>query len=137
MATSAQTTYTAPVFQAGRNVGWGSFLWETVSGVPVAGVTTDPIIGWIERVDTIPGAVHPTNAYDITLKNDQGIDVLGGKGADRSSAVAQMITPLVGSAYGEVFVNSKLTLNVSGNTAAGALGTVKFFFRPHKHGTGR
>lgn len=138
MTSSAKTTYTAPLFQPGRNIGVAEIDWMAASGGAILPITTtDPIIGWIERIDTIPGAVHPTDAYDVTLSNEDGVDVAGGELANRSSAVAQMIMPKIGNAYGDVFVNQKLTFAASGNSVTNAVGTVKFYFRPHKQGTGR
>jgi len=56
----------------------------------VSGVLTKPLAGIIDRVTFVPdsGDTQPSNQYDVTLEDEEGIDVLGGQGADLSNAAA-------------------------------------------------
>jgi len=78
----------------------------------VGSVTTNLYSGVLSRIETIPdgGATAPTASYDITLKNDDGVDLLSGLGADRSATATE--TKNFSDGLG-VLVKSKLTLAVS------------------------
>ena len=82
------------------------------------------IFGFIVRVVTNPGATTPTADYDITITDEDGVDVLGGEGADRSASASEQIIPKLGSSYGPCYVNSKLTFNLSNNSENSAVGEV-------------
>jgi hypothetical protein len=60
----------------------------TVSGLSTAGIN-----GTILRVVTNPGATAPTDNYDVTLLDEDGIDVLAGQGADRDTANSEHFCP--------------------------------------------
>lgn len=83
--------------------------------------------GQIYRVVTTPGAggLAPTTLYDVTLLDEDGHDILGGAGANRSATVSEQLdltslAPLVH--YGT------LTLTVAAAGDANA-GTVKIYWR--------
>ena len=103
----------------------------TASGVNIDGI--------VILVEFIPSAtVAPTDNYDITLRNDQGIDILGdsgaagseaydGSGANKDTAVPSQSQPLLNGNYGAVPVMGKLTLDVfNGGAAKG--GTVRIHY---------
>lgn len=103
-----------------------------------ATATTEEINGIVMLVEFIPGAVTPSNSYDITLRNDQGIDILGdsnvagsdnfdGAGANKSNSIASQSQPLLNGNYGAVPVNGVLTLYVY-NPGAAKTGTVRIHF---------
>lgn len=86
------------------------------------------VSGEIERVDFIPSAsAAPAADYDVTLTDEDGIDVLGGQGANRSASAKSTVcpgTPLRdGTTVSTVpmIVDGLLTLNVSnaGDSKAG------------------
>jgi hypothetical protein len=57
--------------------------------------TSMPIFGEIVRVVFVPdgGGTAPTAAYDVILKDANGIDVLAGQGADLSESAASHTCP--------------------------------------------
>ena len=93
--------------------------WTSTNGGAADLATTYAYDGQILDVVTIPGAagVQPTDNYDITITDEDGIDVLGGQGANRSNATSQHILQ---STFGAV-ASDKLTLNVTnaGNAKSG------------------
>lgn len=60
--------------------------WTVSASGGVNGVTA-PISGIIERYMIVPdsGATGPTNLYDMTLVDDDGMDILNGQGANLGS----------------------------------------------------
>lgn len=94
----------------------------------IASKETDKAIhGWITKVTTDPGTTAPTDDYDLTLSDADGVDVMGGALGDRDTSVSEQAMPLVGGAYGPVRVDSVLTLAGSGNSVNDALITVKVY----------
>lgn len=61
-----------------------------------ATITTDPIRGLIHRVVFIPdsGATQPTNLYDVTLKDENEVDVLQAGGANLANNATTSVIPL-------------------------------------------
>ena len=104
-----------------------------------ATATTQEINGIVMMVEFVPSAtVAPTDNYDITLRNDQGIDILGdtgaagsevydGSGANKDTAVPSQSQPLLNGNYGAVPVNGVLTLYVY-NMGAAKGGTVRIHY---------
>ncbi len=82
------------------------------------------IFGFVVLVLTNPGATAPTAEYDLTITDEEGCDILGEEGANRSATVTEQVIPAIGSGFGPRFVNSKLTLNLSNNSVDSANGTV-------------
>ncbi|MCL4822045.1 MAG: hypothetical protein KJ067_23195 [Vicinamibacteria bacterium] len=81
--------------------------------------------GKIEHLTTIPdGAAAPSAAYDVALKDQDGVDVLMGAGANRSATAIEQ----VGAATLGVVANDLLTLEVT-NAGAAKKGTVIVFIR--------
>lgn len=87
-------------------------------------------VGRIERVVTDPDdTAAPTTLYDVALNDEQGIDVLLGRGANRSATVSESIAPghpiTDGTTTGvvPVAVHGALTLAVTnaGDTKAGKI----------------
>jgi len=87
--------------------------------------------GVIVRVQFVPGTGgnQPTNAYDITLLDVGGEDVLAGQGANLSNAAPSSVCPgipmkdAVTTSNVPVSVSSSLTLTVAnaGNTKSGTV----------------
>lgn len=102
-----------------------------VSDAALSALVMDKIAGgYLFRVKTVPGTAAPT-AYGITLKDADGLDILGGVGAARSTSAAEVAVPKQDSAqaiYGPVYVEGQLTFGLSGNTNGSATGTVRFYF---------
>jgi hypothetical protein len=83
-----------------------------------------PINGKLIYVLTDPGATAPTDNYDITLKNQNTLDVMGGNLANRDTANTEYATP----PEAECPVDGHLTLGMSGNTTSSAQVTLKIYY---------
>jgi len=104
-------------------------------------VTSDVIRGEMSRVVFYNGTPAPTNAtYAVTLKDENGLDTLAGRGgtiASNAVTAATQLVPgiLVVDTTGTtnrypVLVNGKLSLAISGvgtNTTAGKQGYVVIY----------
>lgn len=99
------------------------WTWTSTSGGAVSSTTAQRFSGILVGVMTIPDATTaPSNLYDVQLKNDDGMDLLGGSGADRSSTSAEFVKPVFqGVAMGVPINNSKLDLEITnaGNAKVG------------------
>ena len=88
------------------------FSWTSGDGAEdgtASGQTTHAYSGKILGLATDPGSPAPTALYDITVTDEDGMDVLMGGGADRSATVTEYV---LSSSLGAV-ANDKLTINVS------------------------
>lgn len=94
--------------------------------------TTAFVSGEILRVVFVPGTggAQPTNLYDVTLEDTDGVDVLDGCGANRSNAAAVSTAPEIGAAATgqRTAVSSTLELKVS-NAGNAKQGTVVLYHR--------
>lgn len=59
-------------------------------------VTIPQITGEILRVVTNPGSTAPSDNYDITLNDEDGLDSLAGGGGNRDTANTEHFAPFVG-----------------------------------------
>lgn len=91
--------------------------------------TTSHLRGHIFMIATVPGSPAPTDNYDITLTDADGVDVTGGEGANRDTTAPEQITPKMGGLYGPRYVPTTLTLTLSGNSVNSATGSVKVYIR--------
>jgi len=103
--------------------------WTSSSGGAFTDATTVKIDGVVIAVLTDPDATAaPTASYDITLKNSNGLDIMGGKLEDRSDTATEMEKPYnATSGYGSCPVDGPLTLAIAsmGNSKAGV---IKIYF---------
>lgn len=88
------------------------------------------VSGYITRVVIIPsGSAAPTTLYDLTMTDEDGVDVLAGRGANMSATATLSMCPGTPINDGTtasvvpVVVDSILTLNVAnaGNAKAGTV----------------
>lgn len=79
--------------------------------------TTQRYTGHIVVVQIVPGATTPSDQFDVTLVNGDGVDVLYGDGADCGNAATTVIMP------NAPLVADTLTLGVTnaGNAKNGAV----------------
>ena len=106
-----------------KTSGTGTFTANTV--------INKPINGRIICVDTIPGSTAPTNAYDIDLKNADGIEVMEGYLHDRSDTNPERAYPLKGVTEKvpiEPPVNDCLDLTITNNSVNDADGYINVYF---------
>jgi hypothetical protein len=103
------------------------FVWvpdTTTSAVTAAttGNGTGEVVGKIMRFTTKPasGAAAPTDNYDVTIVDENGVDVLAGLGADRDTANTESKDDDDGLLF--VFANSlDLTVSAAGTTGGGTV----------------
>lgn len=115
-----------------RTVKSVTFSWVSDATGDSAG-TSLKLSGQILRVVFKPSATaQPTNAYDITISDEDGLDILATLGGDLSNTTATQVLPCVtnGTAgnSGAIAFDSTLTIAVSnaGDTKAG---TVVIYYR--------
>lgn len=116
-----------------RSVKSLSLAWTCSAGGAVSGIQSPAVDGELLGVVFTPGAggVQPTNAYDVTLLDGDGFDVLAGLGANLSNATASRVVPLVGDG---VTTNQRAALSASlelrvANAGATKSGTVTLYYR--------
>ena len=107
------------------------------SGDMTEGGTTGKAIftahGYLTNIQYIPGATDPTDEYDVTLLDSDGIDVLRGQGLNQQNAAGQTYDTKYRSNVLNVdggylwFMNENLTLTVD-NAGNLGTGTVKIKF---------
>lgn len=88
------------------------FSWTSGDGAEdgtASGQTTHAYSGKILGLATDPGSPAPTDNYDITVTDEDGMDVLMGGGADRDTANTEYV---LSASLGAV-ANDKLTINVA------------------------
>lgn len=81
---------------------------------------------------TVPGGRAPSSNYDITITDENGIDLMGGKMENRHTSNAEAAMPL----YFSRPVYGSLTLNLSGNSVDRATGAVILQFSKYPVTTG-
>ncbi len=96
--------------------------------------TIYPIDGMVMLIETNPGTAAPTDNYDITLRNTNGIDICGDSGAagseaedgacaNRDTTVSEETLVLLNGNYGMITVYGVLTLDIlnAGNDKDGVV----------------
>lgn len=104
------------------------WVGDSVDGSVPAKVVRE-FSGVVLRVVTDPGSVAPTTLYDITLTDSNGIDVLGGAGANRSATLSEQCFPTVATVPWECPIAGPLTLNITNNSVISATGSVVIYIR--------
>lgn len=82
----------------------------------------------LHSVVTDPGSPAPQDNYDITIEDADGIDILGGAGANRDTANTERALPLYGSVAAPAPLDGALTVKISGNNIPGAKGKIVLVF---------
>ncbi len=120
MPTAQEVTLTETTHTSVKRVYWD---WLCTDAGVVLSATTKTYDGLLERAVFIPdnpggGGTQPTNAYDITITDADGVDVLAGLGADTTNNATVVKTHANGLT---AVAGSILTLNVSnaGNAKGG------------------
>jgi hypothetical protein len=92
---------TVPVRAAGTvvltadNLGGGlvqyTFAWTSTAGGAVSANAQALVRGRLVEIEIIPasGGTQPTDLYDMTLVDENGVDLLNGRGANRSNATSE------------------------------------------------
>lgn len=106
---------------------------SAADGTLSAAVTA--IQGTIERIVFLPASdtgETPFNLYDVTLIDRDGIDVLGGKGANLSNTAASSVLVTDATPVLPIATIGPLTLNITHADSGGAgvhSGTIRIFLR--------
>jgi len=127
-------SYAAEDFEQ-KTESWGSLhcmviSWTSAAGGTFTSVPTEKINGLVYYVLTDPDdEAAPSDNYDITLKNSNGYDIMGGKLANRDEATTEVIQPYdsTSGSYLAFPVDGALTLAISdmGNSTSGV---IKIYF---------
>lgn len=125
-AGTATVTKTIPIVGVSRF----SIAWTATAG---GGVSANPFTvpaGELLEAKFVPGTggTQPSDLYDITLVDTDGVDVLAGNGGNLSNAAAALRVPLIGDGSGKthrVFLDGTQQLDlVVANAGASKTGTV-------------
>ena len=99
--------------------------WTTDSSGDLTATDTGYAIeGFLMLVETDPsGTAAPTADYDITLKDANGLDVMGGALSDRSATATEATMPLLNGNYTMLPIPSTLSMDVTsaGNSKSGVI----------------
>ena len=97
------------------------FAWTSASDGSAEGTTVHAYNGKCELLTTVPAAAGdaPSDDYDVSITDENGVDVLGSGGANRDTANTEQV---LGTSLGAV-ASSKLTLNIAnaGDSKAGVV----------------
>lgn len=78
---------------------------------------------------TNPGATAPTAAYDITLEDAEGVDVMGGALTDRSATLSEQSMPLISGSPVPRLVSGTLTFKLANNSVNSATGVCNVYMQ--------
>lgn len=79
--------------------------------------------------DTSTAGVYMTPSYDITVTNEQGVDIFGGALADLDSSLSEARIPLYTTGvYYTPIVNDNLTITLTNNSGVSAKGKLILFW---------
>lgn len=93
-------------------------------------VVTEAIEGRLLKLVTNPGAVQPTDNYDLTIEDQHGHDVLEGVGANRDTLNTEEV-PIVYTGtviHPCVDETDTLTLKITGNAVNSAAVVIDVYF---------
>jgi hypothetical protein len=84
---------------------------------------------YLYKVIVKPGTTNPTAAWDFTIVDGDGLDILGGTGTDMSASAVAMIAPkLNSSTYFAQPIIGPVTLTITNNSVHSAGITIKAIF---------
>ena len=85
--------------------------------------------GCIAKVNTNPGSTAPTDNYDITLTDDDGVDLMGGELANRDTATSEVAVPKIDTVFGCNIATESFIMNITGQSVSAATGTVSVYIK--------
>lgn len=109
-----------------------TFNWtaDAADGSVPNAVSTENVNGFVFQVAAIPGnASNPTDQYDITLEDGDGVDIMASALINNGSDTTKVASPVINGTTMQRFVDGKLTLKVSGNSVNEASGTLKVYYK--------
>lgn len=89
---------------------------------------TSQIVGWyISEVRTYPGSKAPQNAWDITIKDTDGYDLMGGTLADRAQTAERALPLWTTATYASVPIYGTLAVAITGTNVTVSTPIIKLF----------
>lgn len=121
---------TATVTDAGAGLTKYSIAWLSSSGGAVTENTFSVKAGELVQVEFVPdsGGTQPTDAYDMTLLNAVGTDLLSGGGANLSNATRTQVVPVISTYFRRTLEAGLLTPTIS-NAGSAKGGTIILLVR--------
>ena len=116
--------------QSKDNLSVASFAWTTNTYGSTTVTSAQSINGYILMIETVPSSTTPpTNAYDVSVTNSNGFEVIGdGDLQDRSLSATEVVMPILNSDV-VLFPNlGPLTIAI-GNTGPEQEGVVNVYYR--------
>ena len=102
--------------------------WTTdSSGDLTATETGYAIEGYLMLVETDPSGTAVPTSYAVTLTDSNGVDVMGGALAGRSTTATEMSMPKLNGNYTMLPIPGKLTMDVTG-AGASKSGVIRIYF---------
>lgn len=102
-------------------------MWTADESGVVPSEALPEIDGYVTLVEVVPGVPAPSANYDITIKDPEGIDIMGGVLLDLPADEGRQAAPNVSGKKGDRVVSGQLTFELTGNTNAGAKGKCIIF----------
>jgi len=129
MLFAADSSVTQELYRIG-NLYRLELSWTANATGSVEGISTKQINGTIYGVETDPGTTAPTNSYDITLKDQYGLDIMGGALEDRSAEGTQFIQPYNATqgTYISMPNHGALDFSLSNNVVDSATGKTVIYY---------
>lgn len=120
--------------QEHRTVKKLSLTWTSDADGDVSGNASSVFSGEILKVTFVPGSGgdQPSDLYDVTLDDEEGVDLLQGLGANLSNSTTTSVVPLDGdgTAADSVHVaNDGPVTPVVSNAGDTKKGTIHIFYR--------
>ena len=116
--------------QSKNNLSVASFAWTTSVTGSYTITSEQPVNGYILMIETVPDATAVPNAnYDVSVKNADGLEIVGGTNLfNRSATATEAVMPLLNSEIVEMPNLGKLTVSVvDGGT--GGQGIIRVYYR--------
>lgn len=107
-----------------------SIAWVSSAGGAVTENYVPSIVGVLTRATFVPagGALAPDDNYDVTLLDEDGVDLLVGLGANRDTANTEHVAPMLGAGTNVPVVVVGRIQPVVANAGASNAGTIHLYF---------
>ncbi len=102
----------------------GSFPTEVIA----PGITGKLKWFYLDMMLVDPGSPSPTPSYDIKIRDDYTVDILGGNGNNLSATEGEQILPKVGSSEGDRLITTGLRIEMTGNNVNSAIVKIVLIF---------
>lgn len=104
------------------------FAWTSDASGDVEKAVTRTINGIALALVTDPGATAPTDNYDITIEDEDSIDILNGNGSDRDTSNTEQVAVDLDTGQGRPVAATSYTFKVA-NAGNAKVGTAWLYYR--------